>query len=76
MMATKRRPRRKSCPYRGSRDKGPILYGLVLADSGRRLPDHGVLVGFCIPSNPPSRYRPTCGRDHEFALDASTERLG
>jgi hypothetical protein len=62
MMAIKRKPRRKPCPYCGSRDTGQILYGEYLPNPERPLPDHVVLGGCCMPENPPKRYCHSCGR--------------
>jgi hypothetical protein len=65
-MAKKRKPRRKPCPCCGSRDTGPILYGLIALDPEHPFPDHVVLGGCIIEEHQPLRYCHTCGRGYEF----------
>ena len=75
-MATKRKPRRKPCPYWGSRDTGAILYG-EYAPGPKPLPDHVVLGGCVIYPGQPQRHCHSCGRDYDHTPDLDPhEELG
>jgi hypothetical protein len=63
---TKRAPRRKRCPYCGSRNTGPILYGMIVPDPDDPLPDHAVLGGCVIMPGQPMRHCHSCGRGYDF----------
>jgi hypothetical protein len=75
-MSTKPKPRRKPCPYCGSRDTGQILYGLYVPDPERPLPDHVVLGGCTIVPGQPQRHCHTCGRDYDHTPGFDEESQG
>ena len=72
-VATKRKPRRKPCPFCGSRDTGAIWYGLIVPTPEHPIPDHVVLGGCCIEPGQPQRHCHTCGRGYDFTPDLGEE---
>jgi DNA-directed RNA polymerase subunit RPC12/RpoP len=74
-MAAVRKPRRKPCPYCGSRDTSRIVWGLSVPDPDRPLPDDVLLGGCCVEPGCPERQCNTCGRRFDYLDPSVLEEL-
>lgn len=74
-MTTKRTPRRKPCPFCGSRDTLRIIWGLYApADPDERVPDGAMLGGCCIEPGWPRRHCNACGRRYDYSWPDQLEK--